>query len=354
MARSPRIRGFTLIELLVVIAIISLLISILLPALGEARKTGRATICSTNLRQFGTATAAYATDYRDKLWSFSWTPGNTPSAYPDLAAAAGNDLIAAGKQAIDILRRRADREDMSPMDNWIPQILYNHLVLNDYMAQRLPEPTVSCPEDRLRLEWQKNPKLFDAGGITPGPDDMGTDQGKRWPYSSSYESVPASFSPDRGDAANGYSSVTQASSHRFYQLTNAEKSGIFGRRKLTDVNFTSQKVHLHETYARHAAKQALFYAYPERSQPLLFFDSSVVTRRAGDANPGFDPATPSRPFPIKFDLLPGKWEPPAKGAGYAGDQGFVAPQMTGRFRWTRGGLQGVDFGAKEFNTSSWK
>jgi prepilin-type N-terminal cleavage/methylation domain-containing protein len=56
-------QGFTLLELLVVVAVLALLMSLLLPALGEARAAAKRATCASNLAQIGLATHAYAAEH---------------------------------------------------------------------------------------------------------------------------------------------------------------------------------------------------------------------------------------------------------------------------------------------------
>ena len=92
-AGPPHRAAFTVPELLAVVAIISIIMSILLPAMNKARNVTRTAICGSNLHQLGLALRGYLSDNLSKFppkysgSQFSWWGqsgsfagyGNTPA-----------------------------------------------------------------------------------------------------------------------------------------------------------------------------------------------------------------------------------------------------------------------------------
>ena len=75
--QNNRKSGFTLIELLVVVSIIAVLVSILVPSLGQARKQAKAAICLANLHSWGQIWSVYTSDHEGHFSTGTSMSGGT-------------------------------------------------------------------------------------------------------------------------------------------------------------------------------------------------------------------------------------------------------------------------------------
>ena len=351
--------GFTLIELLVVIAIIALLIGILLPALGSARGAARLAICQSNMKQLGIAQNTYSADFDDKQATFSWRGGNTQSEWSQLHVGfqdnkASESLDGAQKQAADIIRRLTGREDFLPFTGRVPHRRYNHLVLNDYMSQSLPELAMTSPADFWQNQWQEDPdnenNLFPRANLSGGGGTGASGYNEAWAYASSYQSVPVIYAADSGERGGSQTLSPVPQSHNLFTIGDKP----LGKRRMTEVAFSSQKVAYFALFDYHRKDEPRYYAYDDARQPLLFFDGSCRVYSTSQTNQGFQPNNPRNSSPLRIFYRPNNttdfatespdFEPPTRsGAG----QDIITG---GYYRWTRGGLKGIDVGGFEVDT----
>lgn len=342
-------RGFTLIECVVTLAVVCLLIAILAPMLGASRAQMRAQSSAEKLMSIGQAGSMYAQDNADRIFTYSWRAGET-YLMPDGRSKTGStDAQAGAYQNQEILQRRtgriSGRYKIQSITARVFHRRFSHLVLIDYLDQPIDTEAYIDPSDGKQLYWTANPLDYDFGvgsifpyenGIPDGHDPDGNwptnPVRQRWAFSSSYQMVPDAWQQDQGPRY-----IPAAGSPHLFQ----GGSGIqLGRRKVTSVLHSANKVWMHEEFDRDRT-QHLYFGYDQAMVEKLMFDGSVNNWESGRAAPSVVPEHGIfhwRQVYVPLDRFP-------LPVGGLGDQTLVSQ----RFRWTYGGLKGINYGGFSFD-----
>lgn len=353
------LRAFTLVELLVVIAIIALLIGILLPSLGAARRAARMTISLTNLKQISMAGTGFSGDNDGRLFNYSWKKGTVPPN-PEYAVRidptpAETIWRAHQREATYIVREATGGQLMQQdsMELLLPHPRWSHLPLLRYIGEKVPTEVFADPGDYVLQNWQENYRT----DISKGPYIVGLPAesvaGGLFSRNVEMMSMIASYRPtvshwDRmqsvaaqGARAERVRASRMKASHASWYFSVPDEGSIknlgenFGRTRVSEVTFPGMKVMMHDMMDRHNNKKPLWFNYEESVVPLSFYDGSASARQTVESNWG---ASSGGASPVNATLYP---DPNYSGLreksnGY--DLAFVY------YDWTMSGLRGVDFG----------
>jgi hypothetical protein len=341
-------RGFTLIEAAAVTAIGTLVAATLAPGLKATRLNAQARGSESNLMQIGQGSDMYALDNAGRIFTYNWVPGET-YLMPDGKTRRIFDEGDSGSwQNTEILMRRTGRIDgPDRFRNYGTRLAHRrlrHIVLMDYLGTQFPDTMFADPADANLLQWQANPTDLSAASNTPyaagsdfsGYDEPGgwTDLGvrQRWPFASSYQSTVSAWAPDGRNNEATFAPIS-ATPHLFAGIGPGSAPLHLGR-NYSEVIFPSAKVHLFEEFDREQAGSP-YFGYDHARPAKLMFDGSVNDWASGVARSSWSPATskvewrqryvPIHTFPV-----------PLSGLG-------ETTLLSQRYRWTLGGLKGVDY-----------
>ncbi len=334
-------RGFTLVELSVGSILLVLSGVAMGPILGGSRGLARDNTCKMNLRMQGQGYAAYSFTYGGQIASYSWRAGVLyDSQWPALAGPHGDDMRAMMAQNTDLLRRQTGRgsgpDKILRNSVTIPHRRFNHLPLLDYLGTNTPQDFMACPQDVNLLASKADP-LDSSLWATTGPYNNSSQFAafqveQRYPFSSTYASVPYAWARDGQFNGNPYVAPNISTTHLFGVIN---LLNVIGNRQFQDVVFPSLKVHVFEHNDFHRNAGDPFYAYDQAESNQLFFDGSVDDLRSSTAELGWDPNNPDDPDTFYYRYTPLSTEPIP-----LGDPETLLPV---RYRFTRGGLTGFDY-----------
>jgi prepilin-type N-terminal cleavage/methylation domain-containing protein len=166
---SAERRGFTLIELLIVIAIISLLVSLMLPAVQSSRSAARKVTCQNNLRQVALAIQQFVS-----AREYFPSAGGNPQAFNTQLSANGVERAGWAFQILPYLEQRSLYElgHRYPSSEDIPAL-----------GMRITEvkmPLYTCPDRGVRESLPTAEgvvKAFtDYAGVMTDWGDQGTNE----------------------------------------------------------------------------------------------------------------------------------------------------------------------------------
>jgi len=346
MARS---RAFALVELIVVIAIAAVLLALCLPAIERSRRQASIKGDLARLRLISQASAIYSADFQDRLFTFSWRPGEVPvtpnaqlaaSCAQLLGNSGGDDTRAAVYQQLDLVTQMSDYRLIQPTITMTPQahapyFLFSHLVLAYHMGEGVPSEVFVSHADASRNYWIENTEeyLLDPHGSPyPSPNASPDFRNQwRWPFSSTFAVGPSHFSNDSAPPNTVGRSITHQS---IYFMPS--QSGVLARRQMTEVAHPSMKVMMYDDYDRYSGPTKQYFALPGASTLVNFYDGHAERVLTESANLGFNPNHPDSGGITTYFYKPSKrWDSP----------GSLDTRVPVYFDQTRDGLQGVDFPA---------